>query len=209
MLRAILQAQKRERVHKRDRETENENTRAELVLAWWFQGQSGWQHVPGWPSQDHTHRRRILNHWDHMLHWLKPTHRKGWAHFMWVRPGGAPELSLTYWCKCLSQGQALHSPSLGHQPPHLPQREYSGTRAHLRGASSVTYSRLASQATLHHKPPSVQDSLVKGDGVQALRVLSLLLRGRRVGHLALTSPSQTASNYGFWGLMCSHWSVLK
>ena len=36
---------------------------------------------------------------------------------------------------------------------------------------------VVSQATAHLKHPSVQDSLMKGNGVQALRVLSLLLGG--------------------------------
>ena len=70
----------------------------------------------------------------------------------------------------------------------------------LGGASSVAFfwvglaqCQVASQAIPHLKHPSVQDSLMKGHGVQALRVLSLLFRGGDRKSTRLNSSHTLAS----------------
>ena len=73
-------------------------------------------------------------------------------------------------------------------PPTMEGAQLGGGT--LGGVSSVVFfwvglaqCKVASQAIPHLKHPSVQDSLMKGYGVQAFRVLSLLFQGR----VALTS----------------------
>ena len=45
-------------------------------------------------GQDHVHSRRILNHRGSQAPLTETERKKGWVHVMWVRPRGAPGLSL-------------------------------------------------------------------------------------------------------------------
>lgn len=108
---------------------------------------------------------RILNHRGSHAPLTETNTQQGLGPLHGVRPREVPELSPICWCEWVSQWTG---PTLGHQPPHLPYREDSWSRAHLGGASTATVLQVGlarydvpSQATtdLEHSP--AQDSLMK------------------------------------------------
>lgn len=132
-----------------------------------------------------TQSGRILNHRRSHAPLTETNTREGLGSLLWVRPGGAPKLSPTCWCKWQFQWQAPPQTLPGAPASPYAIEGVHWSRAHLGGASSATFFQVGlaqceadSQATPHRKHSSVQEALMMGGGGPSLESVEPIVGGR-------------------------------